>query len=110
MKEKTEAYVMAGNKKEPECNELHKTIWSRAHDLRGSVDDRNFKSYVLGTIFYKFISENPTNYIKESESDSGRKNFGYAEISEIREIVAREQVLRDEIDKIIVEIEGRQSA
>ena len=37
--------------------ELHKTIWKIANDLRGSVDGWEFKAYVLGSIFYRFISE-----------------------------------------------------
>ena len=36
--------------------ELHKTIWKIANDLRGSVDGWEFKAYVLGSIFYRFIS------------------------------------------------------
>ncbi len=40
--------------------ELHKTIWGIANDLRGSVDGWDFKSYVLGMLFYRFISENLT--------------------------------------------------
>ena len=55
------------NKKELERNELHKTIWSIADDLRGSVDGWDFKSYILGLLFYRFISENLTNYINEGE-------------------------------------------
>lgn len=42
--------------------ELHKTIWRIANDLRGSVDGRDFKTYVLGMLFYRFISENLTSY------------------------------------------------
>jgi len=46
--------------KEQERAELHKTIWRIANDLRGSVDGWDFKSYVLGMLFYRFISENIT--------------------------------------------------
>ena len=46
------------NKKEQERVELHKTIWSIAEDLRDSVDGWDFKQYVLGILFYRFISEN----------------------------------------------------
>ena len=38
--------------------ELQKQIWSIANDVRGSVDGWDFKQYVLGTLFYRFISEN----------------------------------------------------
>jgi type I restriction enzyme M protein len=47
--------------------ELHKTIWRIANDLRGSVDGWDFKSYVLGMLFYRFISENLTDYINHRE-------------------------------------------
>lgn len=46
------------NKKEQERAELHNTIWKIADDLRGSVDGWDFKSYVLGILFYRYISEN----------------------------------------------------
>jgi len=55
---------MANNgNKEQERAELHKTIWQIANDLRGSVDGWDFKTYVLGMLFYRFISENLTYYI-----------------------------------------------
>lgn len=46
--------------KETQRAELHKTIWRIANDLRGSVDGWDFKTYVLGILFYRFISENLT--------------------------------------------------
>ena len=49
---------MATNSKVQQRNELHKTIWSIADDLRGSVDGWDFKSYILTTLFYRYISEN----------------------------------------------------
>ncbi len=65
-----------------ERDELHKTIWSIADDLRGSVDGWDFKSYVLGFMFYRYISENLSNYINENEKKSGQQDFNYAEISD----------------------------
>ena len=50
--------------------ELHKTIWRIANDLRGSVDGWDFKSYVLGFLFYRFISENLTDYVNASEREA----------------------------------------
>ena len=55
--------------------ELHKTIWKIANDLRGSVDGWDFKQYVLGTLFYRFISENLTNYLNEHQHKAGDKEF-----------------------------------
>lgn len=43
--------------------ELQRRIWQIANDVRGSVDGWDFKQYVLGTLFYRFISENFANYI-----------------------------------------------
>lgn len=58
---------MIDNKKEQERDELHRTIWNMANDLRGSVDGWDFKQYVLGMLFYRYISENFTNYINKGE-------------------------------------------
>ena len=62
--------------------ELHKTIWRIANDLRGSVDGWDFKSYVLGILFYRFISENLTAYINRLEQEAGEKDFDYSNISD----------------------------
>jgi type I restriction enzyme M protein len=62
--------------------ELHKTIWKIANDLRGSVDGWDFKQYVLGTLFYRFISENLTNYLNEHQHKAGLKDFDYSKISD----------------------------
>ena len=68
--------------REQERDELHRTIWQIANDLRGSVDGWDFKSYVLGMLFYRFISENLTSYINKEEQRTGTKNFDYAAISD----------------------------
>ena len=69
---------MANNIKEQERDELHKAIWNIANDLRGSVDGWDFKQYVLGFMFYRYISENITNYINKGERAAGNLNFDYA--------------------------------
>ncbi len=63
---------MATVGKEAERAELHKTIWRIANDLRGSVDGWDFKTYVLGMLFYRFISENLTAYLNEQERKAGK--------------------------------------
>lgn len=68
--------------KEQEREELHRTIWQIANDLRGSVDGWDFKAYVLGMLFYRFISENLTDYINKEEQRTGNKNFDYTKISD----------------------------
>jgi type I restriction enzyme M protein len=60
--------------------ELHKTIWRIANDLRGSVDGWDFKTYVLGMLFYRFISENLTAYINKAEREAGQTEFDYAQL------------------------------
>lgn len=53
--------------KQSETQELHKTIWKIANSLRGAVDGWDFKAYVLGTLFYRYISEHITNYINTNQ-------------------------------------------
>ncbi|MGE3449031.1 MAG: type I restriction-modification system subunit M [Microbacteriaceae bacterium] len=64
--------------KEAERAELHKTIWRIANDLRGSVDGWDFKAYVLGILFYRFVSENLTVYLDDAEHRAGNTGFNYA--------------------------------
>ena len=68
--------------KEQQRDELHRAIWQIANDLRGSVDGWDFKSYVLGMLFYRFISENLSSYINGGEQGAGNSNFDYSKISD----------------------------
>ncbi len=74
--------INSNTSKEQERTELHRAIWQIANDLRGSVDGWDFKQYVLGMLFYRFISENLTSYINEDERRNGGKEFDYAELSD----------------------------
>ncbi|SKA57982.1 type I restriction enzyme M protein [Succinivibrio dextrinosolvens DSM 3072] len=69
-------------KKEQEREELHRAIWAIADELRGAVDGWDFKNYVLGTMFYRYISENLTSYINRGEHEAGNKDFDYTRISD----------------------------
>ena len=69
-------------KKEQERDELHRAIWAIADELRGSVDGWDFKAYVLGMMFYRYISENLTNYINEGEWEAGNDGFDYTQLSD----------------------------
>lgn len=73
---------MADIKREQERDELHRSIWGIADELRGSVDGWDFKSYVLGIMFYRYISENLTNYINKDEHEAGNPDFDYALLSD----------------------------
>ena len=75
--------------------ELHRAIWSIADDLRGSVDGWDFKTYVLGTMFYRYISENLTNYINEGEKAAGNTDFDYAKMSDKEAELARESLIEE---------------
>ena len=86
---------MADIKKEQERDELHRAIWAIADDLRGSVDGWDFKSYVLGTMFYRYISENLTNYINQGEWDAGNADFDYAKMSDAEAEEAREGLIEE---------------
>lgn len=81
------------NKREAERAELHKTIWQIANDLRGSIDGWDFKQYVLGMLFYKFISENLVTYINKNQLAAGEANFNYESISDEIAEKARTQVV-----------------
>lgn len=70
------------SKKEQQRAELHSTIWKIADDLRGSIDGWDFKAYVLGMLFYRYISENITNYINKGEWDAGDKEFDYTKLED----------------------------
>lgn len=76
--------------------ELHRTIWKIAEDLRGSVDGWEFKSYVLGTLFYRYISESIVEYINGLQAEAGIDDFDYTlmddeEAEEAREMVVEEK-------------------
>ena len=85
---------MANNFKKQEREELHKAIWNIANDLRGSVDGWDFKQYVLGIMFYRYISENITNYINEGEHEAGKNNFDYSKLSDSEAEQAREDMVK----------------
>ena len=86
---------MADIKKEQERDELHRAIWSVADELRGSVGGWEFKSYVLGTMFYRYISENLTNYINAGEIAAGNTDFDYAQLSDEEAEEAREGLIEE---------------
>lgn len=86
---------MADTVKEQQRAELHKAIWNVANDLRGSVDGWDFKSYVLGMLFYRFISENLTNYINAGEKDAGSAAFDFAMMSDEEAEFAREGIVEE---------------
>lgn len=87
--------VAAPTSKEGQRAELHKTIWRIANDLRGSVDGWDFKSYVLGILFYRFISENLTAYLNEQERAAGQPDFDYAALSDTDAEFGREETVKE---------------
>ena len=78
-----------------EREELHKAIWSIADDLRGSVDGWDFKQYILGIMFYRYISENITNYINKGERKAGDTNFDYAQLKDSEAEQERENLVKE---------------
>ncbi len=85
---------MTDNKKEHERAELHRTIWNIANDLRGSVDGWDFKQYVLGMLFYRYISENIAAYINKGEHAAGDKTFNYASLKDKEAEQARDDLVQ----------------
>ena len=80
--------------KSQEREELHRTIWAIANDLRGAVDGWDFKQYVLGMLFYRYISENLASYVNRGERDAGNAAFDYARLSDKDAETAREDLVR----------------
>ena len=86
---------MAPTTKEGQRAELHRTIWRIANDLRGSVDGWDFKSYVLGMLFYRFISENLTAYINAGERRAGDADFNYAILPDAQAEFGRDETVAE---------------
>ena len=83
------------NNREGERAELHKTIWRIANDLRGSVDGWEFKNYVLGMLFYRFISENLTVYLNEGERKAGNTSFDYTKLLDADAELGRKEAVKE---------------
>jgi len=86
---------MIDTKKEQERDELHRAIWAIADELRGAVDGWDFKNYVLGTMFYRYISENLTAYVNSGEIEAGNTEFDYAKMSDAEAEEAREGLVEE---------------
>lgn len=86
---------MIDTKKEQERDELHRAIWAIADELRGAVDGWDFKNYVLGTMFYRYISENLTNYINSGEKEAEIIDFDYAQMPDTDAEEARDGLVEE---------------
>jgi len=81
--------------KEQERQELHRAIWAIANELRGSVDGWDFKSYVLGFLFYRFISEDLTSYINSGEAEAGNAGYDYAREADDIAIEGKDDIVQE---------------
>ena len=86
---------MVDTKKEQEREELHRAIWAIADELRGAVDGWDFKNYVLGTMFYRYISENLCNYINDGEAEADNDDFDFAKMPDEEAEEAREGLVEE---------------
>lgn len=86
---------MVDTKKEQERDELHRAIWAIADELRGAVDGWDFKNYVLGTMFYRYISENLSDYITRGERAAGDTGFDYVTMPDEDAEGAREGLVQE---------------
>lgn len=86
---------MADNRKEQERAELHRAIWAIADDLRGAVDGWDFKNYVLGAMFYRYISENFAAYVNDIQHEAGQTDFDYSKMSDDEAIEAKEYLVNN---------------
>lgn len=85
---------MADNRKEQERQELHSKLWAICNDLRGSINGWDFKQYVLGMMFYRFISENLASYINKNEHEAGNASFNYADLDDASAEAARDYMIK----------------
>lgn len=76
-------------------DELHKTIWAIADSLRGAVGGWEFKAYVLGAIFYRYISENITRHINQLQAEAGITGYDYAQETDENAEEAREGMVAE---------------
>lgn len=86
---------MLDTKKEQEREELHRAIWAIADELRGAVDGWDFKNYVLGTMFYRYISENLCSLVNQEEISLKKSGFDFAKISDTKAENARESLVEE---------------
>lgn len=86
---------MVNTKKEQERDELHRAIWAIADELRGAVDGWDFKNYVLGMMFYRYISENLSDYITCGERAAGDTGFDYVTMPDEDAEGAREGLVQE---------------
>lgn len=86
---------MNENKRELERAELYRTIWSLANELRGSVDGWDFKQYVLGMLFYRYISENLTTYLNKGEWEAGNSDFDYTKIDDDVALTIKDDLVQE---------------
>lgn len=82
-----------------EQTELFKTIWDIANELRGAIDGWTFKAYVLGAIFYRYISEDICQYISKIQIEAGEPDVDYTTVND-------KDVDSDEFKNMMVEEKG----
>ncbi len=75
--------------------EIYDSNWKTADALRGSVDGWDFKAYVFGAIFYRFLSESLTEYINGQEREAGDSTFDYAKLDDLQAEGARDDLVRE---------------
>lgn len=86
---------MADAEKESQRAALHKAIWGIADEVRGAVDGWDFKMYILGFLFYRFISEDLAEFVDAGEHESGDLDFSYAALSDDEAFEARDGIIEE---------------
>ncbi|MCZ2781495.1 type I restriction-modification system subunit M, partial [Metamycoplasma hominis] len=78
-----------------ERDELHKKIWDIANRLRGSIDGWDFKQYVLGIMFYRYISENIATYANNRQRQAGIEDFDYTTLSDEEALTGKDDLINE---------------
>ena len=81
-------------KQRQQQSELHKRLWSIANDLRGNMDASEFRNYILGLIFYRFLSEKTEDEVNSLLEEDGISYREAWEDEEYREALQDELTTR----------------
>ena len=87
-------------KQQTQQAELQKQLWSIANSLRGNMDANDFKNYILGLIFYKYLSENLVNYVNKVYLKSDNMTYEEAWQKEEYREALKSQLINDSMSII----------
>ena len=95
--------MQTSEKQQEQQRELHTKLWAIANDLRGNMEANEFKNYILGLIFYRYLSEKVENRVKDLLSED---DISYEEAYEDEEYREEVNIREYSTGKLIDKIDG----